>query len=374
MRRRGFGFLRAVLPRAFAAIALRRAPARTIASVLHLRRNPQMTRRSVRAGLCIMLAVLFGPSAAGAQTEDDLAALNQETLQLLEASKRPDAIALALAAVTDAEKRFGPDRPDVADALGNLANLYRFHGKYDAAEPLYRRALAISEKISGPDHADVAPHLERLATLYRIQRRYADSEPLLKRALAIRETAFGADDLELCPSLENFAALYQAQGRTPEAELYLKRALAIHEKAFGPDHPQVAQSLHELARFYRTQGRASEAQQSYDRAVAILGANHPEAILAAIKAGKFDQAARAIGRKDLAGLSEEAVTRGVRQTFLGLVTELRWTRSSAGKNVMLIEGEAVHGNQLWQPFAMFMARDGAEWTLRSIKTTGLAFK
>jgi tetratricopeptide (TPR) repeat protein len=337
-----------------------------------------MTRRSVRAGFCIVLAVLLAPSAAGAQSDDDLAALNPETLQLLEASKRPDAIALALAAVTDAEKRFGPDRPDVADALSNLANLYRFHGKYDAAEPLYRRALAISEKVSGPDAADVASHLDRLANLYRIQRRYADAEALLKRSLAIREAAFGAADLEVYPSVENLALLYQAQdqadGRTFEAEPYLRRALAIQEKAFGPDHPPVAQSLHELARFYRAQGRASEAQQSYDRAVAILGANHPEAILAAIKAGKFDQAARAIGRRDLDRLSEEAVARGVRQTFLGLVTELRWTRSSASKNVMMIEGEAVHGNQLWQPFAVFMARDGAEWTLRSVKLTGLAFK
>jgi tetratricopeptide (TPR) repeat protein len=333
-----------------------------------------MTRRSVRAGLCIMLAVLLGPSTAGAQSDDDLAALNQETLQLLGASKLPDAIALTLAAVTDAEKRFGPDRPDVADVLTILANLYRFRGKYDAAEPLYRRALAIGEKVSGPDHADVAPHLDRLATLYRIQRRYPDSEALLKRSLAIREAAFGADDLEVYPSVENLALLYQAQGRDPEAEPYLRRALAIHEKALGPDHPQVAQSLHELARLYRAQGRASQAQQSYDRAVAILGANHPEAILAAIKAGKFDQAAGAVGRKDLVGLSEEAVTRGVRQTFLGQVTELRWTRSSGGKNAMMIEGEAVHGNQLWQPFVIFMARDGAEWRMRSVETTGLAFK
>jgi tetratricopeptide (TPR) repeat protein len=333
-----------------------------------------MTRRSVRAGLCIMLAVLLGASAAGAQSEDGLGALNQETLQLLEASKHPDATALALAAVTDAERRFGPDRPDVAEALSNLANLYRFQGKHDAAEPLYRRALAIGEKVSGPDAVDVARHLDRLANLYRIQRRYAEAEALLKRSLAIRETAFGADDLEVYSSLENLAVLYQADGRTPEAEPYLQRALAIHEKALGPDHPQVAQSLHELARFYRTQGRASEARQSYDRAVAILGANHPEAILAAIRGGKYDQAARAIGRKDLGGLSQEAVTHAVRQTFLGLVTELRWTRSSSGKNAMLIEGEAMHGNQLWQPFAVFMARDGAEWTLRAIKLAGLAFK
>jgi tetratricopeptide (TPR) repeat protein len=332
-----------------------------------------MTTRSVRAGLCIMLAVLLAATAAGAQSEDDFGALNQETLQLLEASKRPDATALALAAVTDAERRFGPDRPDVGEALSNLANLYRFAGKYDAAEPLYRRALAIAEKVSGAEHADVAPNLDRLATLYRIQRRYAEAEALLKRSLAIRERAFGADDLEAYPSLENLAVLYQAEGRS-EAEPYLRRSLAIHEKAFGPDHPQVGQSLYELARFYRAQGRAREAGQSQDRAVAILGSHHPEVILAAIKGRNYDEAARALGRKDLVGMNPEAVTRAVRQTFFGQVTDLRWTRSSSGKSAMMIEGEASHGNQLWQPFAVFMAREGGEWTLRSIKTAGLAFK
>jgi tetratricopeptide (TPR) repeat protein len=333
-----------------------------------------MTCRSARAGVWIVLAVLLAATAAGAQSEDDLRALNQETLQLLEAGKRPDAIAVAVAAVTDAERRFGPDRPDVGDALSNLANLHRFAGKYDAAEPLYRRALSIVEKVSGGDHADVAPNLDRLATLHRIQKRYAEAEALLKRSLAIREKAFGADDLDVCPSLENLAVLYQAEGRTADAEPYLERSLAIHEKALGPDHPQVGQSLHELARLYRTQGRAREAQQSYDRAVAILGPNHPETILATIKAGKYDEAARAIGRKDLGRADEEAVARAVRQTFFGQATDLRWTRSSSGKNVMMIEGEATHGNQLWQPFAVFMARDGAEWTLRSIKLAGLAWK
>ena len=332
-----------------------------------------MTARSARAGLAIMLAVLLAASAAGAGPEDDFGALNQETFRLLEASQRPAVIA-ALAAVKAAESRSGPDHPDVGEALSNLANLYRFDGKYDAAEPLYQRALAIAGKASGPAHADVALGLDRLATLYRIQKRYAEAEALLKRSLAIRETAFGADAPQVYPSLENLAVLYQAEGRPAYAEPYLRRALAIHEKALGPDHPEVAQSLHELARLYRAQGRDREAEQSYARAVAILGPHHPEVILAAIKDGKYDEASRLMGRKDLAGLDQEALVRRVRQTFLGQVTDLRWTRSSSGKNAMMIEGEASHGNALWQPFAMFMAREGGEWTLRSINFSGLAFK
>ena len=56
------------------------------------------------------------------------------------------------------------------------------------------------------------------------------------------------------------------------------------------------------------------------------------------------------------------------------MTDLCWTGSSGNETVMMIEGEATHGNQLWQPFAVFMKRDRAEWTLRSIQLLGLAWK
>ena len=54
------------------------------------------------------------------------------------------------------EKALGPEHPDVANSLNNLAALYQAQGRYAEAEPLYKRALAISEKALGPEHPDVA--------------------------------------------------------------------------------------------------------------------------------------------------------------------------------------------------------------------------
>jgi tetratricopeptide (TPR) repeat protein len=45
----------------------------------------------------------------------------------------------------------GPDHPDVATALNNLASLLQDKGDYADAEPLYRRALAIAETTLGPE-------------------------------------------------------------------------------------------------------------------------------------------------------------------------------------------------------------------------------
>ena len=56
---------------------------------------------------------------------------------------------LLLAALQEAEK-FGEQDPRFAASLNNLAELYRAQGKYEQAEPLYQRAMAIVEKALGP--------------------------------------------------------------------------------------------------------------------------------------------------------------------------------------------------------------------------------
>ena len=55
-------------------------------------------------------------------------------------------------ALTIGENRYGRDHPSTTFLLDNLAILYMDQGKYEEAEPLYQRALAISEKALGPEH------------------------------------------------------------------------------------------------------------------------------------------------------------------------------------------------------------------------------
>ncbi len=63
------------------------------------------------------------------------------------------------------------------------------------AEPLYRRALAIWERSYGPDHPDVAKGLNNLAELLRATNRLGEAEPLYRRALAIDERSHGPDQM-----------------------------------------------------------------------------------------------------------------------------------------------------------------------------------
>jgi hypothetical protein len=53
------------------------------------------------------------------------------------------------------------------------------------AEPLYRRALAIREQSYGPDHPEVANVLNNLATLLQNTNRPTDAEPIMRRTVEI---------------------------------------------------------------------------------------------------------------------------------------------------------------------------------------------
>jgi CHAT domain-containing protein len=178
------------------------------------------------------------------------------------------------------EKALGPNHPDVATSLNNLALLYQAQGAYTKAEPLLARALNIREKALGPNHPDVATSLNNLAVLYRDQGVYAKAEPLLARTLDVREKALGPNHPDVATSLNDLAALYWAQSAYAKAEPLYVRTLDIREKALGPNHPDVATSLNNLAALYRAQGAYAKAEPLLARALDIrekaLGPNHPD--------------------------------------------------------------------------------------------------
>ena len=64
-----------------------------------------------------------------------------------------------------------------------------YQDNYAAAEPLYVRSLAIREKVLGPEHPDVATSLNNLAELFSAQGNYADAEPFHRRSLEINAQA-----------------------------------------------------------------------------------------------------------------------------------------------------------------------------------------
>jgi tetratricopeptide (TPR) repeat protein len=151
-----------------------------------------------------------------------------------------------------------------AEALANLLDrlaYYRYAGlgTYTQARPLIERTLEIREKALGPEHPDTAGSLNNLAELLKDQGDLAGARPLLERALAIREKALGPEHPYTNASRANFAWLMLDSGNPGEALSFGGAALAADEKLLGQDHPGTKCSARVTADALDALGRADEA-------------------------------------------------------------------------------------------------------------------
>ncbi|MEP6911944.1 MAG: CHAT domain-containing protein, partial [bacterium] len=89
--------------------------------------------------------------------------------------------------LTIKEKALGPEHPDVAIAVNNMAALKERKGDYKGAETLYLRALAIYEKKLGPKHPDTVNMILNLALLSAAHGEMSQAISYLTRGTDISE-------------------------------------------------------------------------------------------------------------------------------------------------------------------------------------------
>jgi esterase/lipase superfamily enzyme len=169
--------------------------------------------------------------------------------------------------------------------LNNLALLYFNEGRDAEAEPLAVQALVLTANFVGndhltaetvlkdltalPEHPSVAIRLNNLAGLYEDEGRYDKAEPLYKRAIAIDEKVLRTDHPIVAWMRINLGSFYKSQGRYDDAEPLLQSALEINEKVFGPTHPKLANILSQLGDLYRLQHKCDQAENLFQRARSI---------------------------------------------------------------------------------------------------------
>ncbi|HEU4730726.1 MAG TPA: tetratricopeptide repeat-containing protein kinase family protein, partial [Kofleriaceae bacterium] len=213
--------------------------------------------------------------------ESEAAARLWNTLGTLwiEKGKYSDAQASLERALALRERLLGPDHPDVAGSLANLARVMDARGDTAGARRASERALAIFERIYGPDHPNVASVCNNLGVLL-LNVANDDAARYLERARAIRERVLGPQHPQLAGTLDNLGNVRRMQGAYDQAVPLLKRALAIYETALGPDHRNVATVAMNLGSALLELGQVDEALREQARALAIderaLGRDHPD--------------------------------------------------------------------------------------------------
>ncbi|HEY3135428.1 MAG TPA: tetratricopeptide repeat protein [Blastocatellia bacterium] len=125
------------------------------------------------------------------------------------------------------DNALGRDHPDTASAASDLAFFYLKQGKLKPAEENFVEALKIQEAL--PYSPALATTLYGLARSFRDQGRYDEAEPLFKRALAIQEKAI-PDHPDLIETLNDYADLLRKMNRGADASQLEARAAQIIER------------------------------------------------------------------------------------------------------------------------------------------------
>jgi tetratricopeptide (TPR) repeat protein len=165
-----------------------------------------------------------------------------------------------------AHRAAGGDEMGEAALLANVGTAKARLRRFDEAETYMLQAIAIEEH--GPNER-LARDLSNLAVLKSSRERYEAAEPLYRRALEILENDPGrnAEASALC--LESLAELCRRTRRPDEAEGFFRRAVAAWERALGPLHHELAAKLEHYAGFLRKTEQFAAAAEFDARAMRI---------------------------------------------------------------------------------------------------------
>lgn len=127
----------------------------------------------------------------------------------------------------------GDDHPELAQTLVNLGVVLRHRERYDEAESLYRRAIAIQEESLGDAHPDLGATCFNLGRVQELRGDLAGAEPSYRRASEVFERAFPTGAPARGTAFESHARVLEALGREGEARAVRERSAAEAEAAGG---------------------------------------------------------------------------------------------------------------------------------------------
>jgi tetratricopeptide (TPR) repeat protein/predicted Ser/Thr protein kinase len=186
---------------------------------------------------------------------------------LQERGKYEEAIRTAGEAV--GRYRPGGTTPELAAAMGRLADAHFYAGHYALSDSINREVLTMHLALYGERHPLVAQTLINLGAAQQERGNYADAERYHRQGLEIIRGFYGENHHETASALTMLARALIFEEKFGEADSLLQRALEVKERVYGPNHPTVASTVNELGNIALTTGRPDDAERYFTRMIAI---------------------------------------------------------------------------------------------------------
>src|SRR5205085_3704347 len=145
----------------------------------------------------------------------------------------------------------GDGHAETLAAQRALAALRLRQGRPADAEALLAQALRHCRQELGEEHPETLRVMQLLAEVsYHYLARYDQAEELLRRLLAVHGRVSGADHADTLTAHYGLGVLYWVTGRPREAETHLQRAAEGRRRVLGEAHPQTLTAMNELGALY----------------------------------------------------------------------------------------------------------------------------
>lgn len=200
-------------------------------------------------------------------------AKRKNILAVLE-SDPANALALYAEALALSEDVLGPQHPDNAAILDNMAMAEQERGDFDAAIRILERSLSIIRSNFGEGHPRYVATLLKLGGVSLSDADYIGAAKCFEQVLSISDPTLGSQRQILSPSdvndaRYNLAVAYYLSGDFERAIPLFREALSFSEGHDGPEHSDLAYPLNGLGAALVALGRMNEARPFLERALTI---------------------------------------------------------------------------------------------------------
>ncbi len=176
-------------------------------------------------------------------------------------------------------QQHGIQHPDVATVYHNLGGLNHARGDFETAATWAGKSYQLHLELFGTQHPQTIADGAALGSILHGLGQWDRAIAHFKTAIAFFEQHFGSMHYDVALNLNNLAASEQAKGNLAAAEPAYRRALEIKTHVLGEFHPELAITLNNLASVLKQRGKIREAKILFEQAREIfattLGEEHP---------------------------------------------------------------------------------------------------
>ncbi len=181
-------------------------------------------------------------------------------------------------------EKYGENHPQVHRALSNLGLIYKAQQKWELAEEVGNRAVAVVARISGESHPGMVALKTTLSHLAARRGDHERAKQLAVEAVNLAEQVM-PEHTRLAQAYAQLAGVYQETGETSKAYAEYQKALTIQllhpEKGYA-----IGVTFNNLAYLDLEQKKLSEAEQHFAKALPIFreafGETHPHTLTVAM--------------------------------------------------------------------------------------------